>query len=144
VLAAPGHNEPVDVGGVTVRRLPAQHVGFLVASPGPVLHVGDADPAADNFAVLESLVPVDVALLPFWYVADESNRRFVAHSIHQRRIVAMHIPPRDADKIREALRGQNCGQAIFEELGRHETVAFNCRRRMMPSIVFPPRDLFSR
>jgi hypothetical protein len=66
----------------------------------------DADPAADNFSLLKSLPPVDVALLPFWY-SDESNRRFVNESIRPRQIVAMHVPPADAAKVRDALRAVN-------------------------------------
>jgi L-ascorbate metabolism protein UlaG (beta-lactamase superfamily) len=114
VLPPPGGVESVDVGGVAVRvlrirhnparRLPEQHVGFLIGRSSSVLHVGDADPAADNFALLAALPPPDVALLPFWYVADAANRRFVAASIRPRRIVAMHLPPGDAEKVTSALR----------------------------------------
>jgi L-ascorbate metabolism protein UlaG (beta-lactamase superfamily) len=122
VLPAPGTGEEVDVDGLPVhvlrvrhnpsRRLPEQHVGFLVGGSAPVLHVGDADPAADNFTVLKSLPTVDLALLPFWYLADGPNRRFVAESIRPRWIVAMHIPPRDAQKIAAALRAANVGAEV--------------------------------
>jgi L-ascorbate metabolism protein UlaG (beta-lactamase superfamily) len=85
------------------RRLPEQHVGFLIGNTARVLHVGDADPEADNFALLRSLPTVDIALLPFWYVLGEANRRFVAESIHPARIVAMHLPPDDASATAAAL-----------------------------------------
>ena len=86
VLPAPGQFERVMVGHVSVhvlrirhsptRRLPEQHVGFLVGEDGgTVLHVGDADPAADNFAVLKALPRVQVALLPYWYVLEEDSGR---------------------------------------------------------------------
>jgi L-ascorbate metabolism protein UlaG (beta-lactamase superfamily) len=114
VLPPPGGVESVDVGGVAVRvlrirhnparRLPEQHVGFLIGGSSSVLHVGDADPAADNFALLRPLPPPDVALLPFWYVSGVSSRRFVAESIRPRRIVAMHVPPGDAGKVAAELR----------------------------------------
>lgn len=114
VLPMPGRSEPVDVGGLTVhvlrirhsptRRLPEQHVGFLIGGASPVLHVGDADPTADNFAVLKSLPQADLALLPFWYVSDAGTRRMVADTIRPRRVVAMHIPPADVSKVGEALR----------------------------------------
>ncbi len=115
VLPAPGESAAVAVGGVTVRvlrirhnptrRLPAQHVGFLIGDRGAVLHVGDADPAADNFAVLRPFPPVDLALLPFWYVVDEATRRVVADTMAPRRIFALHLPPGDADRVAAALRG---------------------------------------
>ncbi len=114
VLPLPGRAERLDVAGVPVyvlrirhnpsRRPPEQHVGFLIGGATPLLHVGDADPAADNFAVLERLPAVDVAFLPFWYVSNASNRAMVADVIRPRRVVAMHIPPREVEKIGAALR----------------------------------------
>ena len=114
VLPAPGRAEAVDVGGVPVhvlrirhnpaRRLPEQHVGFLVGGAPTVLHVGDADPAPDNFALLKTLPSIDVALLPFWYVSDAGNRQLVADAIRPRRVVAVHVPPGDAAKVAAALR----------------------------------------
>ena len=122
VLPAPGAAELIDVGGVPIRvlrirhnpsrRLPEQHVGFLIGAASTVLHVGDADPAADNFALLKSLPPVDLALLPFWYVSDHVNRQFVVDSIRPRRIVAMHIPPNDVERVSAALKGAKVAAEI--------------------------------
>jgi L-ascorbate metabolism protein UlaG (beta-lactamase superfamily) len=114
VLPPPGQSEEVNVGGVAVRvlrirhnptrRLPEQHVGFLIGTKVTVLHVGDADPAPDNFTLLRMLPKVDTALLPFWYVLDEANRRFVATSIAPRRIVGVHLPRADAAEVARTLR----------------------------------------
>jgi L-ascorbate metabolism protein UlaG (beta-lactamase superfamily) len=114
VLPSPGQSAEVPVGGVTVRvlrirhnptrRLPEQHVGFLIGEKTPVLHVGDADPVPDNFTLLRDLPRVDVALLPFWYVLDAANRRFVADSIRPARIVAIHLPPGEATSVARTLR----------------------------------------
>ncbi len=114
VLPAPGHSEDVRIGDVPVRvlrvrhnasrRLPEQHVGFLIGDRTAVLHVGDADPTAQNFALLRALPKVDLALLPFWYVQDVTNRRFVADSIAPRRIFGMHLQPGDAARVAAALR----------------------------------------
>ena len=94
------------------RRLPEQHLGFLIGDAAPVLHVGDADPTADNFALLRSLPPVDLAFLPFWYVSDADNRRMVADAIRPRRVVAMHVPPGDVAKVEAALRSVNVRAVI--------------------------------
>lgn len=117
VLPPPGRHEAASVGGVSVRvlrirhnparRLPEQHVGFLIGDTSPVLHVGDADPVADNFALLRDLPPVDLALLPYWYVASERSRRVVTESIGPRRVVAMHVPPGEASQVPATLRDAN-------------------------------------
>ena len=85
------------------RRLPLEHVGFVVEGCRTVLHSGDADPAADNFTVLGALPQIDVALLPFWYVQSESNRRFVTTAIRPARVLAIHIPPPDGTGISSRL-----------------------------------------
>jgi L-ascorbate metabolism protein UlaG (beta-lactamase superfamily) len=132
VLPEPGSAEQVDVRGVPVRvlrirhnptrRLPEQHVGFLIGSDTRVLHVGDADPAGDNFALLKGLPPVDLAFLPFWYVLDDANRRFVAESIRPKRIVAMHVPPQDADKVLATLRAANVSAVLAAVPGTPVTI----------------------
>jgi L-ascorbate metabolism protein UlaG (beta-lactamase superfamily) len=114
VLPAPGQSLRVDVSGVPVhvlrirhnrtRRFPEQHLGFLIGETETVLHVGDADPVADNFRPLRHLPSVDLALLPFWYVLDDSSRAFVRTSIAPRRIVAMHLPLQDAAPTASRLR----------------------------------------
>jgi hypothetical protein len=113
VLPAPGAAEIVKVSGVPIRvlrirhnparRMPEQHVGFLIGERTTALHVGDADPRADNFAVLRALPAVDLAVLPFWYVLDESSRAFVRGAIAPRRVFAMHLPAADADEVRAKL-----------------------------------------
>ena len=127
VLPSPGRSHRVDVGGVPVhvlrirhnpsRRFPEQHVGFLIGDTTPVLHVGDADPAADNFAVLKTLPPVYIGLLPFWYLTGESGRSVVADAIRPRRIVAMHLPPEDAAKVEAQLRAANVRAVVAARPG---------------------------
>ena len=114
VVPEPGESQQVDVGGVAVRvlrirhnptrRLPEQHVAFLIGTGHPVLHVGDADPTVANFAIMRRLPGVDLALLPFWYVQGESNRRMVAEAIRPKRIVGMHLPPSEWPAVSEKLR----------------------------------------
>ncbi len=113
MLPAPGTSELVTIGSLPirvlrmrhnpVRRVPEQHVGFLIGESPAVLHTGDADPEADNFTVLHALPRVDVALLPYWYVLTRSSRQFVAGSIAPQRILAMHVPPNEADSVRRTL-----------------------------------------
>jgi L-ascorbate metabolism protein UlaG (beta-lactamase superfamily) len=116
ILPDPGRSQRVEIGGVAVHvlrirhnptragRFPEQHVGFLIGTADTVLHVGDADPTAENFAGLSSLPAVDVACLPFWYASDAGNRRMVGTTIRPRRIVAMHVPPGDVETVSAAIR----------------------------------------
>ena len=109
----PGAAARTEAGGLPVhvlrtrhnptRRLPEEHVGFLIEGCQRVLHTGDADPQADNFRVLSGLPQVDVGLLPFWYALDAKSRAFVDAAIRPRRILAMHIPPPDAADIASKL-----------------------------------------
>jgi L-ascorbate metabolism protein UlaG (beta-lactamase superfamily) len=103
---APGAAARVDAGGVAVnvlrirhnpaRRVPDEHVGFLIEGCRTLLHTGDADPQPDNFQVLARLPRTEVALLPFWYVTGQKARAFVEAAIRPGRVLAMHIPPDEA------------------------------------------------
>jgi L-ascorbate metabolism protein UlaG (beta-lactamase superfamily) len=114
ITPAPGQAEQTEVHGIPIRvlrlrhnpsrRTPEQHVGFLVGASENVLHVGDADPAADNFTALRSQPAIDLALLPFWYMTDRANRQMVARAIRPARVIAMHVPAADAGKVEAQLR----------------------------------------
>lgn len=113
VTPAPGASVRLEAGGLAVhvlrirhnptRRLPEEHVGFLVEGCRTLLHVGDADPQPDNFRVLAGRPRVEVALLPFWFMTTDGARAFVSGSIDPARVIAVHIPPRDADSVTTSL-----------------------------------------
>ena len=112
---APGASQVTEIGGVRVhvlrlrhnpaRRLPAEHVGFLVEGCRTLLHTGDADPQADNFAPLRRLPRPAVAVLPFWYVTGVSARQMVQVTINPIRVLAAHLPPSDAASVANQLAG---------------------------------------
>lgn len=103
---APGSAARTEAGGLPIhvlrirhspaRRMPEEHVGFLIEGCRTVLHTGDADARADNFPLLKGLPRVEVGLLPYWFVLGESSRTFVETSIRPGRVLAMHIPPSEA------------------------------------------------
>lgn len=109
----PGRAALLQIGDLRVHVLrirhnpanvtPAQHVGFLVEACRTVLHVGDADPAADNFAVLRTLPGVDVALVPFWFLTGRANRAMTASAIAPDRALAVHVPPGEAGEVSRSL-----------------------------------------
>lgn len=112
-LPPPGHSTGVAVKGVPVtvlrlrhnptRRLPEQHLGFVVGRSLPVMHTGDADPAPDNFAMLRGRAPVGLLLAPFWFMQG-ANLDLVQRVIVPRQVAALHVPPVDGDRVRAALR----------------------------------------
>jgi len=111
---APGSSERVEIGGLPIhvlrlrhsaRRLPAQHVGFLIEGCRTVLHVGDADSDDENFAMLRKLPAVQVGVLPFWYVLEDRERQFVARAIRPSRVIGMHLPPQEAKEVSAKVAG---------------------------------------
>ena len=111
---AAGSSELVEVEGVPIhvlrlrhsaRRLPEQHVGFLIDGCRTVLHVGDADSDDDNFAMLRKLPAVQVGVLPYWYALDDRERQFVARAIRPSRIIGMHLPPEEAKDVSAKVGG---------------------------------------
>jgi L-ascorbate metabolism protein UlaG (beta-lactamase superfamily) len=147
VLPSPGGSEEIRVGGVVVRvlrirhnpsrRFPEEHVGFLIGKSRHVLHVGDADPKADNFAAMRGLPNVDVALVPFWYVASPSSRQFVADAIRPARLVAMHLPSADAGQLAATLREEPGAFVMPPSPG----AAIDLGERPPPQVLHPPQRL---
>jgi L-ascorbate metabolism protein UlaG (beta-lactamase superfamily) len=127
VLPAPGTSDLVRLGPLPIRvlrirhnptrRLPEQHLGFLVGEPTAVLHTGDADPAPDNFTLLRDLPQVDLALVPFWFVQSEDNWRFVRTALAPRRIAALHLPPSDAQSVRRVFEAARRPAVLLAEPG---------------------------
>jgi L-ascorbate metabolism protein UlaG (beta-lactamase superfamily) len=125
---APGASTIVELEGLRVhvlrirhnptRRLPAEHVGFLVQGTKTALHVGDADPAADNFSVLAGLPPVDVALVPFWFLTDAGTATAtVARVIRPRHMVGLHLPGDDAEQAARALQERGLRATLLRTPG---------------------------
>ena len=101
------------------RRLPQQHVGFLIEGAGATaLHVGDADPQPDNFGMLASLPPVDVALVPYWFLTSEPTRtRVVEAVIRGRNLVGLHLPAGEAADARRALANARVDATLLDTPG---------------------------
>jgi L-ascorbate metabolism protein UlaG (beta-lactamase superfamily) len=115
VVPAPGTSVTTDTGGVTIhvlrirhnpsRNFPSEHLGYLIEVGGRrVIHVGDAEPALDNFQLVERMpAGVDVALVPFWYLTSATGREIVRRQMRATLVVAMHVPPEDLAEVRDVL-----------------------------------------
>ena len=106
---APGTTERLELGeglAVEVARLShgegtdAQNLGFLVEIGGwTVLHVGDSEAGAEALAELGLAERhLDLALLPYWYLAVDERAPTVRKAIAPRRTFAFHLPVADAPR----------------------------------------------
>ena len=100
------------------RNFPNEHVGQAVRIAGKlVLHVGDADPQAENFRAAEALAPVDVAIVPYWYLLSETGRSIVRDQLRARQVIAVHIEPEKADGIEADVAKAWPGARVFRRQG---------------------------
>ena len=100
------------------RNFPGEHVGQAVRLAGRlVLHVGDADPKAENFRAAEPLAPVDVAIVPYWYLLSEAGRGIVRDQLRAREVIAVHVEPEKAARIGDEVRAAWPGAKVFERQG---------------------------
>lgn len=100
------------------RNFPDEHVGQAVRIAGRlVLHVGDADPKAENFKAAEPLAPVDVAIVPYWYLLSETGRAIVRDQLRARNVVAVHVEPEQAERIEADVTKAWPGVKVFKHQG---------------------------
>ena len=100
------------------RNLPNEHVGQAVRISGRlVLHVGDADPKTENFRAAEPLAPVDVAIVPYWYLLSETGRGIVRDQLRAREVIAVHVEPEKADRIEADVAKAWPGAKVFRRQG---------------------------
>ena len=85
------------VHGTAPGVAPPPHSGYRIAcGPKVVAHLGDASPSAANFDRLLAAGPVDVALVPYWWLLDDGGRAFVLERWRPTHLVAFHLPVGDA------------------------------------------------
>jgi hypothetical protein len=66
-----------------------------------VFHPGDADNATAIERALKGQPPIDLALLPFWFLSHPGGSPLVGQVSNPKRIWALHGDPTDLDWIRE-------------------------------------------
>lgn len=86
------------------QHLEIQNFGHIIEIGGKkLLHIGDADMTAENFSAFEiDKEGIDVAFIPYWYLLSEAGRKLIEEQFAPDRIIAVHIPPGEA----EATAGQ--------------------------------------
>ncbi|HSC77542.1 MAG TPA: MBL fold metallo-hydrolase [Candidatus Acidoferrales bacterium] len=133
---SPQGDRPVSVTieGITVqayrvshgsgRHAQVQNLGHLVTLGGwKILHIGDSD--ADELELKSfgwAKEKIDVAFIPFWYLADKKGSEAIKRHVRARIVVAMHIPPEEVDQRAAEIRAFFPDAIIFAQ--PFETMTF--------------------
>lgn len=110
-----GDTVAFSVGDLKVEALRLSHgdgmetltnLGFIVhMGDRRVLHVGDAHLSEETMAsLMRHAANVDAACVPYWWLLEEQGRSFVRDTLNAKRVIAIHIPPAEAEKIRSQIR----------------------------------------
>lgn len=83
-----------------------QNMGYIVAVDGKkLLHIGDADMTEENFASFAlPAEAIDIAFIPYWFLLSEKGRALVKNHIQPKHVIAVHVPPAEAESVSEQLR----------------------------------------
>lgn len=83
-----------------------QNLGHVIEIGGKkLLHVGDADMTAENFSAFNlSQEKIDIAFIPYWFLISEGGRKFVREHFDPKQIIAVHIPPDQAQDVIDQLK----------------------------------------
>ena len=91
--------------GAPPGAAPTPHNGYRIAcGPRVLAHLGDSSPDEASFAVLLAAGPVDVAFVPFWWLAGPEGRRFVLERWKPKHVVAVHVGDGDTASAAEIAR----------------------------------------
>jgi len=106
----------INQGGIKIKFLGLRHsgenfkgiqnLGHVIEIGGrKLLHIGDADMTVENFAAFHlAKERIDVAFIPYWFLISEEGRKLVREQFNAKNIIAVHIPPDEAQKVIDQLR----------------------------------------
>ena len=118
----------VDQDGVKIKFLGLRHsgerfkelqnFGHLIEIGGKkLLHIGDADMTAENFSAFNlAAEKIDVAFIPYWFLLSEDGRKFVREQFNPKHIIAVHIPPDEAQDVIDQLKKDLPDAAAFTRI----------------------------
>ncbi len=134
VIPALGVPHQVKRNGLTVEIFPLSHgsgkyaaiqnYGHLVTLGGmTVIHIGDAAMDSKDF-ILANLQnrQIDIALIPYWFLVQSSGRLLVEQYLNATHKIAVHIPPKEQEQVRQILAKEMPQVLMFDQ--RMETRTF--------------------
>ncbi len=91
-------------GGERFRWI--QNLGHIIEIGGKkLLHIGDADMTAENFAAFNlHKENIDIAFIPFWFLLSAEGRALVKEQFKPKQVIAVHISPDDAGQVSADLK----------------------------------------
>lgn len=105
------------LGGISMKTAFVRHGGkqnygvdnqiYLMNVDGKkILHIGDAEMDMAHFSNLHlAQPPIDVALIPYWFLAYSPGVEIIRNQIKSKKLIAIHYPkvgdPKSLEKIRE-------------------------------------------
>lgn len=98
-----------------------ENMGYLVNINGTkVLHLGDSDMNPDRFKELDlKSMGVDIAMVPYWYMADEAGISIVNDLIAPKHLIGIHFPkagsPMALEEIAKNFPKARVFQKVFEK-----------------------------
>jgi L-ascorbate metabolism protein UlaG (beta-lactamase superfamily) len=106
----------IDQDGIKVRFLGLRHsgeqfkhiqnLGHVIEIGGKkFIHIGDADMTLENFAAFNlPAEKIDVAFIPYWFMLSADGRKFVRDQFNAKQVIAVHIPPAEAEEVIQQLK----------------------------------------
>jgi L-ascorbate metabolism protein UlaG (beta-lactamase superfamily) len=100
----------LEAAGTRVDAIPLVHgnrpnLAYRIDCGGLTLaHLGDADPSEVNFGRLLAAEPVDVALVPYWWLTSKAGAAFVRERWKPRHVVAFHFGSDDLPAVAEVTK----------------------------------------
>ena len=86
-----------------------------------VLHAGDADPTAANYAPYRLPARrIDIAIVPYWYLTSDDDA--VRKAIGARRWVASHVQFSDSGEVRRDVLKRIPGAVVLTRPGEQITL----------------------
>ena len=106
-------------GGSRTRSI--ENLAYVVEVGGKrILHLGDSDMNPERFAELNlKSMNIDIALVPYWYMADETGIGIINDSIQPKHLLGIHFPrvgsPAAEKSIAENFPEAHVLKTVFEE-----------------------------
>jgi len=95
-----------------------QNLGHLIEIDGrKFLHLGDADMTDENFASFRLHEEgIDVAFIPYWFLLSEDGRALVRKQFNPKTVIAVHVPPAEAEKLTAEITKNYPGAIVFTKI----------------------------